>query len=261
MAMDASPLAKLPAELRNRVYHEVLCQEDPIVLIFERRHERQEMLKGRMDLPTLPRPSEDSGVASRGQLKDLERMSNRMAITATCKPLRQETRDLFFAINSFEIRVPLFEDAPLGDCKDTADELLECFLELLSTRSAISAVKSITFDLGFVLVWPEESRPLYDMVTGLNQEFLKRYPGLALQVKATCCFCSVYNGEREHVYIDLQNLTASIELALERLKNWLQEELEYRDCPDERETCQEEFDDMTDQLEACLQQIAATEEV
>ncbi|KAI7502539.1 hypothetical protein KC367_g2123 [Hortaea werneckii] len=35
MAMDASPLAKLPAELRNNIYHEVLLQQDTIKLTFK----------------------------------------------------------------------------------------------------------------------------------------------------------------------------------------------------------------------------------
>ncbi|KAI7360178.1 hypothetical protein KC320_g89 [Hortaea werneckii] len=61
MAMDASPLSKLPPELRNMVYHEVLRQEDPIILFFN-------------------------------QWDDLEEIS-------------EETRDLFFAVNSFTIEV------------------------------------------------------------------------------------------------------------------------------------------------------------
>ncbi|KAI7321122.1 hypothetical protein KC315_g9217 [Hortaea werneckii] len=272
MAMNNSPLAKLPPELRNMVYHEVLRQEDPIILLFHQWDEREEIPEVRLKLPANQRSSfsvlssvdvdywvdvYDWEDWSRGHLKE----RNMMALTATCKPLRQETRDLFFAINSFRIEVTLMDGEFPRFSKDTASHPIESFLKHLSTPSAISAVKSITLDLGHVWLWPKDSYPLYDMITGLNQGFLKRHPGLPLQVKAICCFCGVYNGEREHVYIDLQNLTASIELALERLKNWLQEELEYRRYPDDREMCQAEFDDMTDQLEACLQQIAATEEV
>ncbi|KAI7223318.1 hypothetical protein KC333_g470 [Hortaea werneckii] len=277
--MDASPLAKLPPELRNRVYHEVLRQEDPIILLFNEWDEQREIPEVRLKLPPIARSSSGdgdvdywddhiSGVydqedASRHEVaeEELGCMRNMMALTATCKPLRQETRDLFFAINSFRIEVTYWDGEHPNFSKDTASDPIESFLEHLSTRSAISAVKSITLDLGFVYVWPEKSYPLYDMVTGLNQGFLKRHTGLPLQVKAMCCLYAFYPEEMVHVYIDMQNLAASIKLALERLEKWHQEELEYRDDSAERETCQAEFDDITDQLEACLQQIAATEEV
>ncbi|KAI7168695.1 hypothetical protein KC324_g11529 [Hortaea werneckii] len=277
--MDASPLAKLPPELRNMVYHEVLRQEGPIILLFNRWDEQREIPEVRLKLPPIARSSSGDGDvdywddpisdvydqedASRGEVEEeeLRCMRNMMALTATCKPLRQETRDLFFAINAFRIEVTYSDGELPRFSKDTASDPIESFLKHLSTRSAISAGESITLDLGFVYVWPEESYPLYDMITGLNQGSLKRYSGPPLQVKAICCIYAFYPEESVHVYIDMQNLAASIELALERLKKWHQEELEYRDDSAERETCQAEFDDITNQLEACSQQIAATEEV
>lgn len=259
MAMDASPLAKLPPELRNRVYHEVLCQKDPIVLIFKQRHERQEMLKGRMDLPTRPRPSPESGVASRGQLKVLERKSNRMAITATCKPLRQETRDFFFAMNSFAIDVDIFGIHSVRNCKDKADELIDCFLEFLSTRSTKSMVKSIILNLGLVDFWPAGSTLLRDMVTVHNDKLLRGYLDLPTQVKAEFGLEEI-DGPYD-VHIDLRNLASSIEVELEQVEKWRQQELEYWFTQEEREITQAEFDVITSQLKACLPQDAATEEV
>ncbi|KAI6820966.1 hypothetical protein KC340_g13018 [Hortaea werneckii] len=268
--MDASPLAKLPPELRNTIYHEVLLQEDTIKLSFQPARNNN---KSRVVLST-------------------RRQNEFLALTLTCKPLRRETHDLFFAINSFEIEAD-------GDASRsvTASIPIHRFLDGITTLRARSAIKSLALHIGLVGGVLEQVKELerelrdeeeeedddddddedseddevdevevYERTVrleqlGLNQGFLKEHPRLPLQVKAICCFCGVYNGEREHVYIDLQNLTASIGLALERLRNWLQEELEYRRLPDDREMCQAEFDDMTGQLEACLQQIAATEEV
>ncbi|GAB1744105.1 hypothetical protein NU219Hw_g1265t1 [Hortaea werneckii] len=259
MAMDASPFAKLPPELRNMVYHEVLCREGPILLVPDPWYDRQEILEGRMNLPTLLRPSEDCDVASRGRLKDYVCMSNRMAITATCKSLRQETRDLFFAINSFEIDVPLFGDAPLRTCKDTADGLLECFLEFLSTRSAKSVVKSIILSLGPVDFWPKDSTQLSDMVTVLNDELLRGSLDLPIKVRAE--FSPEEIGGLYDVYIDMRNLASSIEVELEQVEDWCQQELEHWSSPDDRRKCQEGFDTITSKIKACLPQDAATEEV
>ncbi|KAI6905004.1 hypothetical protein KC318_g3379 [Hortaea werneckii] len=259
--MDASPLAKLPPELRNMVYHGVLYQEDPILLVPDQWYGKQEILEGRMNVPTLPRPpSKVCDVASRGRLKDYECVSNRMAVTATCKPLRQETRDLFFAINTFEIGVPRFGEAsPRRTCKDTADELLGCFLELLSTRSAISAVKSIILNLGLMDFRPEDSTRLRDMVTVLIDEPLRGSLDLPIKVRADFGLEEI--GGPFDVYIDMRNLASSIEVELEQVEEWRQHELEYWSSPDDRTKCQEVFDTINSRLKACLQSDAATEEV
>ncbi|KAI7277428.1 hypothetical protein KC345_g6606 [Hortaea werneckii] len=272
--MDASPFAKLPPELRNMVYHEVLRQESPIILLFNQWDERQEIPEVRLKRPAITRSFfslfsdiddwvdvHDWEDRSRDSSKEVECMRNIMSLSATCKPLRQETRDLFFAINSFRIEVTILDGEFPRFSKDTASDPVESFLKHLSTQSAISAVNSITLDVGFVWLWPEDSTPLLDMITGLSQEFLKKYPGLPLKVKAICCFYGLCIGDRVHVYIDMQNLAASIELALEQLERWHEEELETRGLEDDREMCQAEFDNITSQLEACLQQNAATEEV
>ncbi|KAI7466244.1 hypothetical protein KC351_g14599 [Hortaea werneckii] len=281
MAMDASPLAKLPAELRNMVYHEVLRQEGPIILLFNQLDETEEIPKVRLKLPKIIRaslfaPSSPSSFyddidgwnpvcywddTPRGRLERIERMRNMMSLTATCKPLRQETRDLFFAINSFEIEVTRSEgERPLFS-RDTASGPVESLLEHISTGSAISAVKSITLDLSYAWSWPENSAPLYDMITGLNNEFLKRFPGLPLRVKAHCGMWENFDAKELDVYIEMRNLASSIEFALEQLRRWHQEELESRSSSLDCEFCQDEFDIITSQLEACLPQVAATEEV
>ncbi|KAI7091122.1 hypothetical protein KC356_g955 [Hortaea werneckii] len=275
MATDASPLAKLPPELHNMVYHEVLRREGPIILLFNRWDEQQEIPEVRLKSPEMARSASipylddendwcyvhDWEDRSEIQLKEFEGMRNMMGLAATCRALRKETRELFFAINSFRIEVTIWHGEFPQFSTDTASDSVESFLKHLSTQSAISAVNSITLDLGFVWLWPKDSTPLLDMVTGLSQEFLKRHPGLPLKVKAICCFYGMRPEEKVHVYIDMQNLGTSIELALEQLERWHEEELETRHFPDDREMCQAEFDNITSQLEACLQQNAATEEV
>ncbi|KAI7204232.1 hypothetical protein KC343_g11842 [Hortaea werneckii] len=252
--MDASPLSKLPPELRNMVYHEVLRREDPIVLFFNQWDDLEEISEVRLWNDVYRWKD-----TLRGRSKKIECTRNMMSLTATCKALRQETRDLFFAVNSFTIEVTDLEGEFPRFSKDTASDPVELFLKHISTSSAISAVKSITLDLGSAYVWPEHPSPLHDMITGLSNGFLKTYPGLPLKAKA---HCGVSKGpESLDVYIEMRNLASSIESALERLKRWHQEELKNRSSSRDREICQDEFDIITSQLKVCLVQTAMDEEV
>ncbi|KAI6800149.1 hypothetical protein KC363_g899 [Hortaea werneckii] len=257
------------------VYHEVLRQEGPIILLFNQWDEWRQIPEVKLKLPELARSSSipfldydgnwyyvhDEEDTSRGQLEEFEGMRNMMGLTATCRALRQETRDLFFAINSFRIEVTILAGEIPRFSKDTASAPVQSFLKHLSTRSAISAVHSITLDLGYVWSWPEDSTPLHDMIIGLKDGFLKALPGLPLKVKFICGSYVISSKEKVHAYIDMQNLAASIELTLKRLRRWHQEELDYRNLQQDLEMCQEEFEIVTSQLEACLEQNAATEKV
>ena len=76
--MDNSPLAKLPAELRNEIARLALEQESPLDLGLIRR---------------------DNG------------------LTQTCKQLRGETRPMFWALNRFELRVGTTKSTMIKDWK------------------------------------------------------------------------------------------------------------------------------------------------
>lgn len=67
--MDDSPLNRLPAELRNRIYELVFDKHDVI--------------------PTVP----------------LRKLSKYNGLTRTCRQIRKETHGMFFALNKFELKL------------------------------------------------------------------------------------------------------------------------------------------------------------
>lgn len=153
MAMDASPLAKLPPELRNTIYHEVLLQEDTIKLSFQPARNNN---KSRVVLST-------------------RRQNEFLALTLTCKPLRRETHDLFFAINSFEIEAD-------GDASRsvTASIPIHRFLDGITTLRARSAIKSLALHIGLYL--PRYSkRCVLEAVKDFKRNLLTTYPCLPLR--------------------------------------------------------------------------------
>ncbi|KAI7374092.1 hypothetical protein KC336_g20281 [Hortaea werneckii] len=188
MAMDASPLAKLPAELRNNIYHEVLLQEETIKLTFK--------------------PAEKN-VKSRVLLSGSRQQHQMLALTLTCKPLRRETHDLFFALNSFEILVP-----EIGAGSGTLSIAIHRFLDGVTTFSARSAIKSIALDFS-----QHQVPKLYGALGDLKRNILPPYPCLPLKLRASVASASV---DEEHldIELDIQNLASSIGKGLEKIKGW-----------------------------------------
>ena len=77
--MDKSPFQKLPPELRNRIYGDVLAQPKPIVLT--RVWDDWEMFRIKAPAPQ--------------QL---------LALTKTCKAINGESQQLFYTINTFRLK-------------------------------------------------------------------------------------------------------------------------------------------------------------
>ncbi|KAK4546437.1 hypothetical protein LTR36_002114 [Oleoguttula mirabilis] len=102
--MEASPLKKLPAELRNRIYELALYQRDAITLVADDKTN------------TLHATAKTS-----------------IALTFTCHEVRRDTLSMFYAINKFATRTNYFWlqrglDANLRTtaCFDQIAEWLEC---------------------------------------------------------------------------------------------------------------------------------------
>ncbi|KAI7277425.1 hypothetical protein KC345_g6605 [Hortaea werneckii] len=221
--MDASPLAKLPAELRNNIYHEVLLQEDTIKLSFEPAGNNK---KPRVLL---------SGSRQQHQM---------LALTFTCKPLRRETQDLFFALNSFEISVP---ETRAGT--GTSSIPIHRFLDGVTTLSARSAIKSVTLNIGQYYLG---EKTLLGALTDLKRNLLTTYPCLPLRVRATVA--GFYRDESLDIELDTQNLALSIRSGLgkmEELRKGTQDVLKLQLPP-------MKFERLKDELHACLRQLAGT---
>lgn len=242
MTMDASPLAKLPPELRNTIYHEVLLQEDTIKLTFK--------------------PAKGN-VKSRILLRETGSQRQLLALTFTCKLLRRETHDLFFAINSFEIYASSFVFNSRS-CK--ASIPIHCFLDSVTTLSARLAIERLTLNIG-------EYEPtrygnhnfIPAMVMDLKRNLLTAYPCLPLKVRAIVYGVGAENsGEDPDLEIDMQNFASSVGDALEQVEEMHQatqdEEEVFVDYDDngDNENYRRGFrldrlSTLIDELDACLQ--------
>ena len=219
MAMDASPLAKLPPELRNNIYEEVLLQEDAIKLTFK--------------------PAEDENVKSRVVLCT-RRQNEFLALTLTCKPLRRETHDLFFALNSFEIYAPTYS---VGSRSGTASIPVHRFLDGVTTLRARSAIKSITLNIGFYT--PRyDKRCVLGAVKDFKRNLLTAYPCLPLKLRASLHGGTDGDFEFE---IDMQCLASSVGGVLEEVKE-VEQEMRDEDDDDDDDDDDDE-DDEDDEIE------------
>ncbi|KAK5115850.1 hypothetical protein LTR85_009444 [Meristemomyces frigidus] len=91
--MDHSPLARLPAELRNEIYELALTQAEAVVDIGQRWEWR----------------------ARGGGIYQVTSIGEALAITKTCKQIRQESASIFFSTNTFDIKLDtefLFHNRP-----------------------------------------------------------------------------------------------------------------------------------------------------
>ncbi|KAI6910064.1 hypothetical protein KC318_g3280 [Hortaea werneckii] len=245
--MDASPLAKLPPELRNNIYEEVLVQKDTVKLTFK--------------------PAKEH-VKSRVLLRETGSQRQLLALTFTCKLLRRETHDLFFAINSFEIYASSFVFASRS-CK--ASIPIHCFLDSVTTLSARLAIERLTLNIG-------EYEPnrygnhnfIPAMVMDLKRNLLTAYPCLPLKVRASIYGVGAeHSGEDPDLEIDMQNLASSVGDALEQVKEMHQETQDEEDVVvdyddnDDNENYRRGFRldrlrTLIDELDACLQLQAGT---
>ena len=91
--MDDSPFAKLPGEIRNKIYEPVLYQRNGIHM--QKHASANELIYSR--------PNVRAGAKNSAQ-----RGSNVLALVQTCKELRQECHTLFFNLNKFHLKVAVW---------------------------------------------------------------------------------------------------------------------------------------------------------
>ena len=127
--MKHSPLGRLPPELRNHIYHLALYEPKPIV-VRPYGYEIVECNKSRTQPPPCPSP---------------------VALTITCKAIRQESVQVFYAINTFMVADA--EGSPEHAVMSARD-----FIAQIRQRNSL-AVRSMIVDIG-ELGGPQESQVL-----------------------------------------------------------------------------------------------------
>ncbi|KAK5683920.1 hypothetical protein LTS10_003783 [Elasticomyces elasticus] len=95
--MDASPLQRLPAELRVEIYELVLVQKAPIFVANKKERGRQIQYRSRLSRHAL-------------------------AITVTCKAIHRESAQLVFSCNSFSITGPQVSRYSYGEPDPAKDK-------------------------------------------------------------------------------------------------------------------------------------------
>lgn len=110
--MDHSPLAKLPAELRNRVYELSLHHDKPFILTGSARRRK-------------------------GTLVPLHKLREPYALLVTCRQIRKEATQLLYALNSFVVH---------GSRHDRKSQALRRFLGDIG-ESNTNALRHIGLDL------------------------------------------------------------------------------------------------------------------
>jgi hypothetical protein len=120
--MDASPLSRLPAEIRNIIYELVL--EDP-----------EETVLG-------PADSQKPGRKLKLALAQRRALDSTANLTRTCKAVRKETVELFYAIKYFCIVLPFSDALRLRT-------LLNDFFDTIGPRNA-AALRSLAIDINSV---------------------------------------------------------------------------------------------------------------
>lgn len=118
--MEASPLGRLPAELRNEIYWLVLEAQDPIQIYCV---------------------NKDFFQARRVPL----------AITATCRAIRSESLGIFYASNTFELHPELRADPEAVEVVD-----LCAWVRAIGIKN-FKLAKSVTIDVGEVHEFEDDS--------------------------------------------------------------------------------------------------------
>ncbi|GAB1741907.1 hypothetical protein NU219Hw_g7313t1 [Hortaea werneckii] len=100
--MDNSPFTKLSAELRNEIYHLVLHSPEDFKIVYI-----------------------GNIIFEDKVLRNENHQVQPLALTATCKALRTETLQLFYAINTFTFKFKHF---------DSLDDILEVFRDRIGNE-------------------------------------------------------------------------------------------------------------------------------
>lgn len=165
--MDASPLQRLPPKLRNHIYELYFAQESIIRL-------RTCARVGRLGAEVKR--------LSDGGLRYEPLHHHALALSATCRQIRNESTKLFYACNDFEIPMPGYNMSlfvNIADCVvDRSLEAGRLFLDAIGLENA-AALRSMAADMGVVYVNDLEGTGLDRVVSDILRYLHKlalRYP-------------------------------------------------------------------------------------
>ncbi|KAK3636451.1 hypothetical protein LTR56_014238 [Elasticomyces elasticus] len=183
--MDDSPLSRIPAELRNRIYELALLQPEPITLTTHMKINATEPCYTCAPSLAIQHPT---------------------ALTMTCVAIHREASKLFYAPNAFEC-----EHSPVFGTSSTSPA--DQFLVDIGHPNRL-AIRSLLFDVGPIHSAARLAEKLRDMM-----EFAEHEP----HTKVGCVgFVPLVNPPHAHALeLDVRKLAISIErerqLVLNRL--------------------------------------------
>ena len=189
--MDQSPLSTLPPEIRNDIYVMALSQDSPITLV----HLRRKGWKRLEEPSTKP---------------------NILALTKTCKNVRRECTQIFYAVNTFALRVANV---------DEIEQLLRLFRLHIGTTND-SALRSVVIELArFVCKDPSncpDVEPTLSATLGILKAESATHGNCTFRVKFSFEIVSS-NSRRQpdHVVygqLDLSNLDISWQRLLSKIE-------------------------------------------
>ncbi|KAK5743940.1 hypothetical protein LTR17_002278 [Elasticomyces elasticus] len=172
--MDNSPLSRIPAELRNRIYELVLLQPKPITLT------------------NLPKLNAMEPYTCAPYLA----FQHPTALTMTCVAIHREASKLFYAINTFEC-----EHSPVYGTSSTSSA--HRFLVDIGCPNRL-AIRSFSFDVGPIYSAARLAEELRDVMEFAEHD---------LHTKVGCVgFVPLVNPPHAHVLeLDVRKLAISIE--------------------------------------------------
>ena len=208
--MDSSPFATLAPEMRNRIYEYVLQQPQTVTI-------------------------QAHGIDNNPRITPLVELPQALALTATCKQVRDECTLLFYASNDFLIR---------QGHGDSAIAVLNLFSKEIGKRCS-AALRSLTVELD---VNPYRE-PYYEKVECSLYSPMRGLRLLTLRygwshVKAEVLFCTRTASEQWPIELDMVDLdepwdkfdaaplhsteTAYYNSSFQDFENWIR--LEVQDC-------------------------------
>ena len=191
--MDGSPLVKLPPEIRNNIYELVLKQTQLVVL----------------------EATSKNGVFADWRLAEDSPMESEMlALTKTCHHVHDESKQLFFAINTFELR--------LGhSTRQSYDYSFEDFCMQIGEVNA-SALRSVVIDVERFAsrhVLPsffgegQLSHTLSAIIGVVQRELQMLHKTCSVHLKF-----GIISHRTYHAVLNLQELSMSWETAVDKLR-------------------------------------------
>ena len=194
--MDKSPLQELPAELRNQIYELALYEREGVGVCVtpQSAHigwERKGELEARLPV----------------------RLGNPLALTMTCKAIREESLGLFYSINRFTLFLNLLDELSPADLEEGLSARwrggVRHWLASIGDTSS-SCLKSGEFHIGCVqAIGPTSATVAYDQFERSidNLFFIFDHPETEIELAMEFDFLPVY---KNYARVARFNISASL---------------------------------------------------